>query len=82
MTQAIGRCRRFGQKLTVHTYHFLTRRTVDVNVLQERTRTVVIQRGTTILQVPPSDVQPSDERCEGDTLEFASSSMPDPVEDE
>jgi hypothetical protein len=80
MTQAIGRCRRFGQKLTVHTYHFLMRRTADINVLQERTGTVVVQRGATALQVPPSEVQPSDERCEGDTLEFASISMPNPVE--
>ncbi|KAF3392836.1 hypothetical protein F1880_008744 [Penicillium rolfsii] len=81
MTQAIGRCRRFGQQRTVHTYHLLTRRTADVNVLQERTGTVVVQRGTEILSVPPSEVQPYDERCEGNTLVFASTQMPSSIED-
>lgn len=71
MTQAIGRSRRFGQQKTVHVYHLLTRGTADVNVLQERTNTVVVQRGDQVLHVPPSDVQPSDERCEGDDLDFS-----------
>jgi hypothetical protein len=82
MIQAIGRCRRFGQSRKVHTYHLLTRKTAEVNVLQERTGTVVIQRGTDVLQVPLSDVQPSDEHCEGNTLVFASIQMPSPTEDE
>lgn len=82
MTQAIGRCRRFGQSKTVHIYHLLTRRTADVNILQERTGTVVVQRGTEVLQVPHFEVQPSDEPCEGNALVFASIQMPSPTEDE
>ncbi|KAJ5151239.1 uncharacterized protein N7482_010491 [Penicillium canariense] len=70
MTQAIGRSRRCGQKRTVHTYHLLTRRTAEVTIFQERTSTTVIQRGVDVLQVAEEDILPTDERCEGDSLDF------------
>lgn len=37
MTQAIGRARRFGQEKTVHIYQFLALRTIDVDIIEERT---------------------------------------------
>ena len=36
MTQMIGRVKRFHQQKTVHVWHVLADRTIDVNVLQER----------------------------------------------
>lgn len=36
MTQMIGRVKRFHQKKTVHVWHILAERTIDVNVMQER----------------------------------------------
>ncbi|EPS29387.1 hypothetical protein PDE_04336 [Penicillium oxalicum 114-2] len=70
MAQAIGRCRRYGQERTVHVYHLLARETVEVNVFQERTGTVVVEREGFVRQVEPAQVRPSDKTCEGDTLDF------------
>lgn len=36
MAQAIARCRRYGQKKTVHIYHFAALRTIDVDILEHR----------------------------------------------
>lgn len=36
MKQAVGRCDRFGQRKTVHVYHFLMAKTVEVNIWQAR----------------------------------------------
>lgn len=36
MTQAIGRARRYGQTKPVHVYHFLSLKTIDVDVFQAR----------------------------------------------
>ena len=38
MTQAIARCRRYGQEKKVHVYHFAALRTVDVDILEHRHR--------------------------------------------
>ncbi|KAL4807283.1 hypothetical protein BDV18DRAFT_159502 [Aspergillus unguis] len=44
MIQAIGRCRRYGQTKHVHIYHFLAKRTIDVNIFQQRRGKVLIER--------------------------------------
>ena len=38
MTQAIGRARRYGQLKTVTVYHFLSLKTLDVNIFEDRRR--------------------------------------------
>ncbi|KAJ5485617.1 hypothetical protein N7539_005605 [Penicillium diatomitis] len=70
MTQAIGRCRRFGQQRTVHVYHLLARGTVEVNIFEQRTASAVVVRGSQVLQVQPSEVQPFDGMCSGQTPDF------------
>ncbi|KAI9836785.1 MAG: hypothetical protein M1819_000950 [Sarea resinae] len=45
MTQAIGRARRYGQKKCVHIHHFLSLKTIDVNILQERKSKRLVQLG-------------------------------------
>ncbi|KAI9808767.1 MAG: hypothetical protein M1825_003920 [Sarcosagium campestre] len=37
MTQAVGRARRYGQKKTVYIHRFLSLKTIDVDILEERT---------------------------------------------
>ncbi|KAI9820425.1 MAG: hypothetical protein M1832_003758 [Thelocarpon impressellum] len=37
-TQAIGRARRYGQKKLVHIYRFLSLKTIDVDILESRTK--------------------------------------------
>lgn len=44
MTQAIGRALRFGQMRTVHVYHLLMKKTIDVNILQERHGKLLLER--------------------------------------
>jgi hypothetical protein len=34
--QAIGRCKRFGQKKVVHVHDFVTANTIDVDILEKR----------------------------------------------
>lgn len=51
MTQAIGRAFRLGQTKDVHIYQFMAERTIDVNVLEERTGAVVVERGGACLLV-------------------------------
>lgn len=62
MTQAIGRSRRYGQKKHVHIYHFLAGATIDVNILQQRRRRVVVKRGEEFVLVPEEEIQGSDVR--------------------
>ncbi|KAF2495114.1 hypothetical protein BU16DRAFT_561418 [Lophium mytilinum] len=38
MEQAIGRARRYGQKKTVHVYHFVALNTIDVDIMQRHYR--------------------------------------------
>ncbi|TID22279.1 c-5 cytosine-specific dna [Venturia nashicola] len=40
MLQATRRCHRFGQKKTVHVYRYVALRTVDVNIIENRERTL------------------------------------------
>ncbi len=47
MTQAIGRARRFGQRKLVHIYHFVSLKTIDVDILEERTGKKIVQGGST-----------------------------------
>lgn len=75
MTQAIGRCRRYGQQRVVHTYHMLTRDSADVNVFQERQEGVVVMRGGQGWFVPrggPDTLREDDERCAGPELRWES----------
>ncbi|KAI9812586.1 MAG: hypothetical protein M1827_004575 [Pycnora praestabilis] len=41
--QAIGRCRRFGQGKLVHIYRFLSLKTIDIDILQQRTRKTLVK---------------------------------------
>lgn len=41
MTQAIGRARRYGQTRVVHTYHFLSIRTTDIDVFEAMNHCIV-----------------------------------------
>ncbi|KZF20059.1 hypothetical protein L228DRAFT_233492 [Xylona heveae TC161] len=57
MTQAIGRARRYGQKKLVHIYHFLSLKTIDVNVFQTRQRGKLVQTEDSYeLVAPESDL--------------------------
>lgn len=54
MAQAIARCRRYGQKKTVHIYHFAALRTIDVDILEHRhKRSDAIHSPGVTLQTPP-----------------------------
>lgn len=37
-TQAIGRARRYGQQKMVHIYRFFSLKTIDVEILEQRTK--------------------------------------------
>ena len=39
--QAVGRALRYGQKKKVHVHHFLAVKTVDINIIEDRTDQVV-----------------------------------------
>jgi SNF2 family DNA or RNA helicase len=43
MTQAIGRAHRHRQTKTVHVYHFLMAKTIEVNIIQDREKKVLEQ---------------------------------------
>lgn len=40
MAQAIARCRRYGHNKTVHIYHVIAQRTIDVDILEHRHKRV------------------------------------------
>ncbi|KAF4160765.1 hypothetical protein CNMCM6069_007550 [Aspergillus lentulus] len=44
MTQAVGRALRYGQTRRVHVYHLLVKRTIDVNIFQERRGKILVER--------------------------------------
>ncbi|KAI9683648.1 MAG: hypothetical protein M1829_004953 [Trizodia sp. TS-e1964] len=46
MTQAIGRARRFGQKKTVYIYHFLSLKTIDVDIMELRSGKKLARRAS------------------------------------
>ncbi|RHZ71269.1 hypothetical protein CDV55_103969 [Aspergillus turcosus] len=62
MTQAIGRALRYGQTRRVHVYHLLVKKTIDVNIFQERRGKVLVERDGQAVLVN------SDECVEGEAL--------------
>ncbi|PYH43146.1 putative SNF2 family helicase [Aspergillus saccharolyticus JOP 1030-1] len=44
MTQAIGRSRRYGQNRHVHIYHLLAKKTIDVDIFENRRDKVLIEK--------------------------------------
>lgn len=53
MTQAVGRARRYGQTKAVHTYHFLSLKTIDVDTFESRNHVILDHENTT-----PPDYMP------------------------
>ncbi|PWY68636.1 hypothetical protein BO70DRAFT_417213 [Aspergillus heteromorphus CBS 117.55] len=69
MTQAMGRCRRYGQTRHVHIYHLLTKWTVDVNIFQDRREQVLVERdGLPVLVSRDEAVETDSISCEGPSL--------------
>ena len=58
----MGRVLRRGQKKIVHFYQFVAARTIDVNILQARTKKVVVRRAGKFRLEKEEDVVPGDER--------------------
>lgn len=69
MTQAIGRCRRYGQTKHVHIYHLLAKLTIDVNIFQERREKVLVETdGRPVLVSREEAVESEAISCEGPSL--------------
>lgn len=69
MTQAIGRCRRYGQTRHVHVYHLLAKLTIDVNIFQVRRERVLDEKdGRPVLVSPEEAVESEAISCEGLSL--------------
>lgn len=69
MTQAIGRARRYGQTKHVHVYHLLMKRTIDVNIFQDRREKVLIERDGQPVLVFPNEVAGFEAiSCQGPSL--------------
>lgn len=49
MTQAIGRARRWGQEKLVHVYHFVTTKTIDVDIIEQRNQGKMLVSGALAL---------------------------------
>jgi hypothetical protein len=62
MTQACGRVYRQGQDKGVHIYYFLAARTMDVNILQDRSGKTLVQRSGKYLLLPEAQVQEDDKQ--------------------
>lgn len=62
MTQARGRVYRQRQKKSVHVYYFLAAQTIDVNILEERTGNVLVQRNGIYLLLPATEVERGDKK--------------------
>src|SRR5450432_3004227 len=58
MTQAIGRARRYGQTKHVHIYHFLSLKTIDVDIMQIRTNKILTKVNTAV-PVAPNHLPPA-----------------------
>lgn len=52
--QAIGRSRRYGRTKTVHVYHFLTTRTIEIDYFEAREQGI-IEEVTTVDSLEPTD---------------------------
>jgi len=61
MAQAIGRSRRYGQQKHVHIYHFLTLRTIEVNIFEQRRQRCVARRNGQFVALPRNELEPDDE---------------------
>lgn len=69
MTQAIGRCRRYGQTRHVHVYHLLAKLTIDVNIFQDRRDKVLVEEeGKPVLVSREHAVESESISCEGPSL--------------
>lgn len=69
MTQAIGRCQRYGQTRHVHVYHLLAKLTIDVNIFQERRDKVLVDKdGEPVLLSREDAVECEGISCEGPSL--------------
>lgn len=65
MTQAIGRCRRYGQERTVHVHHMLSAFTADLNVWQDRTSLVLVRREEELVPVAREALREGEGGLEG-----------------
>ncbi|KAL2807643.1 hypothetical protein BJX63DRAFT_425199 [Aspergillus granulosus] len=69
MTQAIGRCRRYGQTRHVHVYHLLAKMTIDVNIFQQRRGKVLVERDREAVLVSEEEASKSEAiSCQGPEL--------------
>ncbi len=62
MTQAVGRVLRTGQEKDVHVYYFMAKKTIEVNILEERRGRVVVEREGECLLVEEGEILASDRR--------------------
>ena len=60
MAQAAGRAFRHGQNRDVQVYHFLVANTLEVNILEQWTGKLVVERDGEILLVPREQVRALD----------------------
>ncbi|KAI9805360.1 MAG: hypothetical protein M1833_005813 [Piccolia ochrophora] len=58
MTQAIGRARRYGQNKVVHVYHFLSLKTIDVDILENKSRKKLVRVDESYELRKESDIDP------------------------
>ncbi|KAF3058655.1 putative dna repair protein rad8 protein [Daldinia childiae] len=57
MKQAVGRCVRYGQKKKVKVYHFVTANTIEVDILELRTKShVLVRPGKAIGRLQPAPI--------------------------
>ncbi|KAF9883832.1 hypothetical protein FE257_002769 [Aspergillus nanangensis] len=69
MTQAIGRCRRYGQTRHVHVYHILAKATIDVNIFQDHRDKVLVERDGEAILVSRENAADSElMSCQGPSL--------------
>ena len=84
MTQAKGRAFRYGQKKDVNVFHYVTARTMEVNILEDRLGQAVVERVDESGRrewkaVPEEEVRQTDVRVSGPLME--SNVMPMEPED-
>lgn len=59
-TQAIGRARRYGQRKTVHIYRFLSLKTIDVDIIEERTGKMLLKENGQFILRKVTDAERKD----------------------
>lgn len=76
LTQCVGRARRYGQKKTVHVYHYLSLKTTDVDILQERSRKKLVEQRRDVFELmSESNITPEQRDAEWGTGFFTSVSQ-------